>query len=347
MSHSSFHVIGIDLGKNWFHLIGMDKQGHAVLRKKLNRAQLAEFAATTPACIVAMEACPGSQFWGRRFQDAGHKVRIIPGQFVKPYLKSNKNDFNDAEAIAEAAGRGTMRFVPLKTRDQLDLQALHRARQRLIVERTALVNQMRALLLEHGITIPVGRALFGRTLPRILEDAENELSLRMRELLMRSRQRWLSLDADIEILSAEIRHCAEQSELCRRICTVPGVGPIVSTALIAAIGTGHTFKRARDLSAWLGLVPRQYSTGGKSNLGGISKRGNSYLRMMVIQGARALMIHMKRDRSRLGEWLRNLELRSHPHVALIALANKIMRICWKVLTSGETYHPYVDVRLSA
>lgn len=202
---------------------------------------------------------------------------------------------------------------------------------------------MRALLLEHGIVIPVGRALFARALPRILEAADNELSSRMRQLLLRLRQRWLALDEDISIASLEINQIARESELCRLVSTVPGVGPIVSSALISAVGNGQAFHKARDMAAWLGLVPRQYSTGGKSNLGSISKRGNAYLRMLVIQGARALMIHMKRDRSRMGQWLHELEKRSHPHVALIALANKIVRICWKVLSAGESYRPFPSI----
>src|SRR5918995_4824844 len=187
-------IVGIDLGKNWFHLVGLDGQGTAVLRKKLNRRQLAEYAATTPRCVVATESCPGSQYWGRVFAKAGHEVRILPAQFVKPYLKSNKNDFNDAAAIAEAAGRASMRYVPLKTTEQLELQALHRVRRRFIVERTAVINQIRAVLLEHGMAIPVGRAAFVHRLPTIFVDAEQRLSPRLVLLLHRRPQRWLALD---------------------------------------------------------------------------------------------------------------------------------------------------------
>jgi transposase len=224
---------------------------------------------------VSMESCPGSQYLGRRCYDAGHEVRIIPAQFVKPYVKSNKNDFNDAQAIAEAASRATMRFVPLKSPEQLELQAIHRVRQRFITERTAIVNQMRALLLENGITIPVGRALFSRRLPAILEDAENGLSTRLRALLDKLRHRWRTLDSEIQEMTDLLNEQAKQSELCVRASTVPGVGPIVSTALIAGVGNARRFGRGRDMAAWLGLVPRQYSTGGKSTLGAITKRGNS------------------------------------------------------------------------
>jgi transposase len=339
-SNEAVQILGIDLGKNWFHVIGINQQGKPVLRKKLNRKQLAELAATHPQCIVAMESCPGSQFWGRTFVDFGHTLRIIPAQFVKPYLKSNKNDFNDAEAIAEAASRATMRCVPLKTRDQLDLQALHRVRQRFVTERTAVVNQMRALLLEHGIVVPVGRAVFIKQFPGILEDAENGLSGRMRHLLDRLRQRWLALDTEINDATQQIESLAKESTLCKQITSVPGIGPIVATATIAAVGNGRMFGKGRDMAAWLGLVPRQYSTGGKSNLGRISKRGNVYLRQLFIQGAQALYIHLKREQSALGQWLRQIEQRTHRNVAIVALANKIVRICWKVLTSGALYRPF-------
>ena len=334
------HIIGIDLGKNWFHVVSIDSQGNPGLRKKFTRAQLAQFAATTPPAIVAMESCPGSQHWGRRFSQNGHEIRIIPAQFVKPYLKSNKNDFNDAAAIAEAASRATMRFVPLKSPEQLELQATHRVRERFVAERTAVVNQMRALLLEHGITVAVGRALFGRRMPEILQEVDNGLSLKMRDLFRRLRTRWLALDVEIEEVTMLIKEASAHSELCQRALTVPGIGPIISTAVVAAVGNARMFRRGRDMAAWLGLVPRQHSTGGKSNLGSISKRGNPYLRKLFIQGAQTLLTNMKRDRSRLGEWLKVIESRSHRNITIVALANKLVRICWKMLTTGDAYRPY-------
>lgn len=340
MTHSTNCIYGIDLGKNWFHVVLMDRQGNILWREKLSRDQLKLFIANTQTSTVAFEACPGSQYWGRLFTDAGFTVKIIPAQFVKPYLKSNKNDFNDAAAIAEAASRGTMRCVPLKTHEQLAMQATHRVRQRFITERTATVNQMRALLLEYGVTVPVGRKLFERTLPRILEDAENGLPEFIRSLVMRLRERWQYLDIQIDEMSELLEQAATASDKCRLIRSIPGIGPIVATGIVAAIGDGRHFKKARDLSAWLGLVPRQYSTGGKPCLGSISKRGNTYLRRQVVQGAKALKIHMKRDQSALGRWIAKLEDTHHHHVVLIALANKIMRICWKVLTSGKGYQPY-------
>lgn len=318
----------------------MDRHGKPVLRRRLNRTQLGQLAASMPCCRVAMESCPGSQYWGRRFAEQGHDVRLIPAQFVKPFVKSNKNDYNDAEAIAEAGSGDTMRCVPLKNSEQLDLQAIHRVRQRFIIERTAVVNQMRALLLENGIVIPLGRALFARRLPEILADESASLSKRMRELLQRLRLRWTALDVEIREVTALLTRHAEDSELCRRATTVPGIGPIVSTALIAAVGNARAFGRGRDMAAWLGLVPRQHSTGGKTTLGLISKRGNAYLRQLFIQGAQALYTHMKRERSRLGQWLRDLEVRAHRHVVVVALANKLVRICWKVLAGGEDYRPF-------
>ena len=336
-------VLGIDLGKNWFHLVGINEHGKSIFRKRMNRHQLGEFTGTLPPCIVAMESCPGSQYWGRRFDEAGHDLRIIPAQFVKPFLKSNKNDYNDALAIAEAASRPGMRSVPIKNPEQLELQAIHRVRQRLIAERTAIVNQMRALLLENGLVIPVGRKLLARKLPDILEDAENGLSFRLRALIDRLRTRWRGLDVEIDEVTGLLTDYAKHSELCQRASTVPGIGPIVSTAMVAAVGNAQAFQRGRDMAAWLGLVPKQFTTGGKPRLGPISKRGNRQLRTLLIQGANALLIHMKRDQSAMGEWLRRLEARSHRHVAIVALANKIVRICWKVLTSGETYRPYPAV----
>lgn len=331
------YIIGIGLGKNIFHLCAMDKHGNKLYQKKLTRIQLKEFAINGPQCKVAMEACPGSQYGGRLFHEHGCEIRIIPAQFVKPYLKSNKNDFNDALAIAEAGSRGSMRFVQLKTKEQLELQAIHRIRQRFITERTATINQMRALLLEQGIVVPIGRKIFEKQIPLILEDAENELTFSLRAIINRLRERWRHLDAEIELMTQQLRENAQSSEFCQRFSAVPGVGPIVATAMIAAIGNGQHFKKARDLSAWIGLVPKQYSTGGKANLKGISKRGNVYLRTLVVQGAKALKIHMKRDVSRLGEWVHR---KHHHHVVLIALANKIMRICWKVLNSGKDYECY-------
>ena len=333
-------IIRIDLGKNWFHLVGVDARGATVLRKKLNRGQLAAYAATAPRCVVATEACAGSQYWGRVFAQAGHEVRLLPAQFVKPYVQANKNDFHDAAAIAEAGGRAGIRCVPLKTTEQLELQALHRVRQRVVMERTAVVNQMRALLLEHGIVVPLGRALFAHRLPATFAEAEQRLSPRLAGVLHRLRQRWLALDVEIADATRDLTAWADHSALCQRVVTVPGIGPLIATATVAAIGNGRMFARGRDMAAWLGIVPGQYSTGGKPRLGRISKRGNTYLRQLFIQGAQSSFLYLKRDQSALGAWLREVEMRRHRQVAVVALANKMVRICWKVLTSEEVYQPY-------
>jgi transposase len=336
-------IVGIDLGKNWCHVVAIDAQGATVRREKFNRSRLYEFAATAPRCVVAMEACSGSQFWGRLFAAAGRDVRILPAQFVKPYVKANKNDYHDAAAIAEAASRASMRCVPLKSIEQLELQALHRVRQGLVRERTAVVNQMRALLLEHGIVVPLGRALFERRLPMTFSQAEERLSPRLIALLHRQRERWIALDHEIVEITRELTAWARQSALCQRAVTVPGIGPLIATATVAAVGDGRMFASGRDMAAWLGIVPAQYSTGGKPRLGRISKRGNTYLRQLVIQGAQSAFLALKRDQSALGVWLRSVEARRHRQIAVVALANKMIRICWKVLTSEEVYRAYPRV----
>ena len=264
-------------------------------------------------------------------------MRLIPAQFVKPFLKSNKNDFLDAEAIAEAVARENMRFVPIKTDDQLDLQALHRVRDRLVHRRTALINQIRGFLLERGITFAKGPANLRHQMPAILEDAEQNLTPRLRSLLDHLWQKWKTLNCDIERVSDEIDAIAGQDAACRRLRQIPGVGPLVATATVAAIGNGAAFHRGREFAAWLGLVPRQHSTGGKAQLLGISKRGNVYLRRMFIHGARAVLLCVKHDTGRLGQWMRQLELRAPRNKVIVAVANKLARIVWAVLSSGNEY----------
>lgn len=276
------HIIGIDLGKRWFHLIGLDRDGAIILEQKLTRAELRVFAATTPRTIVAIEACCGSQYWGRVFAQAGHEVRIIPAQYVKPFVKTNKNDFNDAQATAEAGGRATMRFVPLKTSEQLELQAAHRIRRRLVHERTAVINQVRALLLEHGVVTPVGRETFARRWARICEPASTQRSPRLLVLIQRLREHWVALDGQIAEATQELTTWVDHSPLCQRVVTVPGVGPMIAPALVSAVGDGRMFARGRDMAAWRGLVPRQHTTGGKPTLGRISKHGNGYLRHLFL-----------------------------------------------------------------
>ena len=261
----------------------------------------------------------------------------MAAQFVKPYLKSTKNDFNDATAIAEAVQRPTMRFVSVKNLEQLDIQAMHRVRDRYVTERTRVVNQIRAFLLEYGLPIPAGRAKLTAALPGLLEDAENPLTPRIRALLSRLQNHLRCIEQEISTVTRELEMIAKSRDDCRRLLTVPGVGPLVATALVAAVGNASSFTRGRQLAAWLGLVPRQHSTGGKSRLLGISKRGNPYLRRLFIHGARSCYMHMDRHQHALGRWLDTLALRAHRNVAIVALANKLARVAWAVLTQSTVY----------
>ncbi|MHB8551192.1 MAG: IS110 family RNA-guided transposase [Acidiferrobacterales bacterium] len=336
-------TLGIDIGKSTFHLVGLDGHGHPVLKQKLTREKLMRFIANLPACLIGMESCPGSQHLARRFLAHGHTVRLMAAQFVKPYVKSNKSDFLDAEAIAEAVTRPTMRFVPAKTPAQQDVQALHRVRQGLIAQRTMLVNQIRAFLLEYGLTVPTGVAKIRMAVPDFLEDAENGLTDRMRALLAQLRDLLVGLDAHIERLSGEIGREARNDPAAQRLLTIPGVGPLTATALIAAVGDGKAFRSGRELAAFLGLVPRQYSTGGKPKLLGISKRGNTYVRTLLIHGARSVLRHSAGRTDALSAWVVALGHRAHANVVAVALANKNARIAWAVLTKGSPYQTPVPV----
>jgi transposase len=331
------HVCGIDIGKTVFHLIGLSEQGQIVLKKRLNRKQLITLTVNMPACLMGMEACAGSHLLARVLRAQGHDVKLMPAEYVRPFVKSNKNDYVDAEAIAEAVQRPTMRFVPIKNEAQLDLQALHRVRDRWMGRRTAVINQIRGFLLEHGIAVSVGAAHLQRQIPSILEDAENILSPRMRSLVLELRGEWEKLEEQIDEVTQELAGAAREDENSRRLLTVPGIGPLTATALTAAVGNGMAFRKGRDLAAWLGLVPRQHSTGGKSRLLGISKRGNPYLRRLFVHGARSVLARVKRSQHRFGGWLDRLEARSPRNVAIVALANKLARIAWAVLTSGQEY----------
>lgn len=329
--------IGIDLGKNTFHLVALDERSKVVVRQKFTRKQLLAFTANLPSVLIGMEACSGAHFLGAALRGQGHDVRLIPAQFVKPFLKSNKNDFLDAEAIAEAVARQNMRFVPIKTDDQLDLQALHRIRDRAVHHRTAVINQIRGFLLERGITFAKGPANLRKQMPAILEDGEANLTPRMRNLLNHLWQEWKALNAEIESISDEIDAIGTHDAACQRLRTIPGVGPLVATATVAAIGNGAAFRKGREFAAWLGLIPRQHSTGGKARLLGISKRGSIYLRRLFIHGARAMLLRVKYDTGRLGQWAHQLELRAPRNKVVVAVANKLARIAWAVLSTGNDY----------
>jgi transposase len=329
--------VGIDLGKTTFHLVALDEHGKVVERKKYSRKQLLAYTVNLQSSLVGIETCGGAHFLGKALREQGHEVRLIPAQFVKPFRKSNKNDFLDAEAIAEAVARQNMRFVPIKTDEQLDLQAMHRVRDRLVHRRTALINQIRGFLLERGITFAKGPAHLRKHMPAILEDAEQNLTPRMRNLLAQIWQEWKQLELDIESITGEIERISNEDEACKRLRQVPGIGPLVSTAMVAAVGNGAAFRKGREFAAWLGLVPRQYSTGGKTTLYGISKRGNIYLRRMFIHGARAVLLRVKYDTAGLGHWVHQLEARAPRNKVIVAIANKLARIAWSVLYRGEDY----------
>jgi transposase len=331
------HAIGIDLGKTVFHLVGVDALGNVAVRKRCSRSQLLGYTANVRVHRIGMEACSGSHFLGRALRQQGHDVRLMPAQYVKPYVKTNKSDYIDAEAVAEAVQRPSMRFVPIKTEEQLDLQAVHRVRERWVMRRTAVVNQIRGLLLERGLTLPKGRSHVDRALPDILEDATLSLSGSFRSLLAQLKSELDQLTGCVEEMDSVIERAASNSEVCQRLTSIPGIGPVTATALIAAIGNGSAFRRGRDLAAWVGMVPREYSTGGKQKLLGISKRGNHYLRRLFVQGARAVLRCRTRQAPGLNSWLGQLMARRHQHVVVVALANKLLRIAWAVLCKNQTY----------
>jgi transposase len=330
-------TLGLDLGKNWVHMVALDGEGRIVLRRRVRRERLLMQTVNMPSCLIGMEACCGAHHLGRALQAQGHTVRLMPPHYVKPFVKSNKNDDRDAEACAEAVQRPTMRFVPLKSTAQLDTQTVHRVRQRLVGRRTALINQLRAILLERGITVPQRRSVLAARLAAILAGEDDRLSPRGRHLIEDMRAEWRDLDRRIDAFDAELAATAKHDDACRRLCEIPGIGALNATALVAAVGDGTAFDTGRDMAAWLGLVPRQSSTGGKQRLLGISKRGNKYLRTLLIHGARAALPHLARRGDALGSWLRRLLARVHRNVAVVALANKLARIAWAVLAGGRRY----------
>ena len=330
-------TIGLDMAKNVFFAHGVDERGKVVMQKKLGRGKVLGFFANLPPCVVGIEATGGAHYWARELNRLGHTAKLMPAQYVKPYVQTNKSDFLDAEAIAEAVQRPRMRFVPIKTEEQLDLQALHRVRERWVMRRTAVVNQIRSLLLERGLTLPKGRSHVDALLPGILEDAELKLSYSFRVLLAQLKLELDQLTGRIEEMDAVIQQRAREDEACQRLTTIPGVGPVTATALIAAIGNGAAFRKGRDLAAWMGMVPRECSTGGKQKLLGISKRGNAYLRRLFVQGARSVMQQRHKQAPGLSCWLAQLLARRHQNVVIVALANKLVRMAWAVLCKNEPY----------
>lgn len=330
-------VFGIDLAKSVFQIHGMDTRGKAIVRKRLYRADLKRYFSNKPKAIVAMEACSGSNYWGRVFREMGHEVRLISPQFVKPYVKSNKNDMADAEAIAEAATRPGMRFVAVKEVGQQDVMLIHRVRERLVSNRTALMNEIRSFLHEYGIVFPKGERhlktgllkLFGDDCPGLSNDTGNEIMELYKELVC--------LDERIGRLDLKIKGLYQGSEVCRRLGTIPGIGPVSATAIMASMGDPHAFRNGREFAAFLGLVPRQCSSGGKSKLLGISKRGDKYLRKLLVHGARNLVRYADDKSDRASRWLiRKIETRGF-NKATVAVANKNARICWSIMRYGASY----------
>jgi transposase len=330
-------TLGIDLAKTLFQLHGVDERGHVVVHKRVSRKKLLETVAQLPACLIGMEACSSSQYWAREFQQLGHTVKLISPQFVKPYVKGNKNDSRDAEAICEAVARPHMRFVPLKTVESQDIQAIHRLRSRLIKERTALVNQVRGLLAERGIVVPQGITRLRKQLPVIVEDLNNALTPLGREVMRELYEELVALDERVTRADAMVQRVFAQSAACQKLAQVEGIGPVVATALVAAVGNAREFANGRHLAAWLGLVPRQCSSGGKERLLGISKRGDRYLRALLIHGARATVHHARRKTDARSRWIMSLEQRRGKNIATVAIANKNARIAWALLTRDAEY----------
>ena len=335
---SELTVIGIDIGKDVFHIVGFDSAGKIVLRRKIKRLALVATFEKLPRCIVGLEACLSAHFVSRTLRRLGFEPRIIPAKYTKPFVKGQKNDYNDAEGIAEAALRPNLKVVTEKTQDQLDLQALHRVRSRLVSRRTATINQIRAFLIEQGITVRTGASALRKSLFPILESRSDEISPRMADIIVGLYEDWLWLDERIEGLTNEIEKISRTEDNCERLMSVPGIGPMISTAMVAAIGKGEAFDRGRDFGAWLGLVPRQYSTGGKPILGRISKRGSRYLRTLFVQAAHIILMRPHNwVKFSFGPWLHQAALRMHKNKLAAALANKLARIAWSILRNGGTF----------
>jgi transposase len=341
-------TIGIDLAKAVLQVHGVDRHGKAGLRKQLKRKDVVGFFANLEPCLIGMEACGSAHYWARRLAEFGHTVRLMAPQFVKAYVKTNKSDRNDAEAICEAVARPNMRFVPVKTAPMQAVLAVHRARQGFVIARTAQGNQIRGLLAEFGIVMPRGIRHIGKRLPEILEDGDNGLPGMMRELLQRLGENLQAMDRQVEELDRQIMLWHRDNEASRKLEEIAGIGPLTASALVATVGDAKNFKNARQVPAWLGMVPRHEGTGGKVKMGSISKRGDVYLRTLLIHGARAVIGHLERKPDHANEWLKKLLARRNKNVAAVALAAKNARIAWALLAHERSYqHEYVATRKAA
>ena len=330
-------TIGLDIAKSVFHFYAVNKMGRFVKKKQLKRKQVLSTMANIEPCLIAMEACGGANYWAREFIALGHQVKLIAPQYVKPYVKGNKNDYNDAEAITEAAQRPNMRFVPIKSVEQQDIQNFHRQRELIKKERNALVNQVRGLLAEYGLVIHKGVAAVRRDLPAILEDAGNGLTVLARECFAELLDALRVLDLQFEKCEQRINALNQNNEVCQRLDEILGIGPLIASATYAAAGEGKDFVNGRHFSAWLGLVPGQHSSGGKTVLLGISKRGNAYLRTLYIHGARAVLRHSAKKTDRFSLWAQAVLVRRGHNKACVAVANKMARMAWVIMAKGETY----------
>lgn len=330
-------TVGLDLAKNVFHLVMLDAREQELSRRKLRRGQVLEFFAQLPACRVGMEGCGGAQYWAREIEALGHEVRVVAAQHVKAFLRGNKHDYNDARAIAEAVNRPGIRAVAVKTQAQQDLQALHRLRQGCVAERTALANRLRGLLGEAGRVLPKGMAQLRRRLPALLEQTEPAFSPVLREALGQGYEHLLELDRHLARYDRQIKRLGEASDACQWLQTIPGFGPLTASAFYTRIGHGEGFRRGRDVSAALGLVPRQHSSAGKARLLGISRRGDPYLRGLLIHAARAVGIRAPGKHDRLSRWVQRLRAERGFNKAVVALANKLARIAWAVLHHRQPY----------
>lgn len=331
-------TIGIDLAKNIFQIHGVDERGKVSVRKQLKRAEMSKYFAKLEPCLIGMEACGSAHHWARKLEGYGHTVKLMAPQFVKPYVKTNKNDMADAEAICEAVGRPNMRFVAKKNVEQQAILSVHRARQGFVKARTAQGNQIRGLLSEFGIVIPQGIGQIMKQVPEILEDGENGLPGAMRSLIDRLTENLKEMDRQAKELEVQIQLWHRENAASRKLAEIPGVGPITASAIVATVGDAREFKNGRQLAAWMGLVPRQNSSGGKQTLLGISKRGDTYLRTLMIHGARAV-IRFAEKKAEPESWMRKLMARRNKNVAAVALANKNARIVWALLAHDRTFRP--------
>jgi transposase len=335
MTHKT--IIGVDLAKHLFQVCIVNHKGTLKTNTTVTRGKLLAFMARQPPALVVMEASSGAHDWARRFRAVGHEVRLLAPQYVVPFRHGQKNHPNDALALTEAGRRPSIPSVPVKSVEQQDIQAWHRVRERLVKNRTALVNQIRGLLLEYGVVIPQGLSRLRQRLPGILEDADNSLSCAFRDLLQNLAHELRALDASVAEVTQRLTRISRDLEACQRLQEMDGIGPLNATALVAALGNGHDFRNGRQVAAWLGLVPRQYSSGGKTRLAGISKRGNSYLRCLLIHGARSVVSRARMKTDATSGWIRQLVVRVGMNKACVAVANKMARVAWALLRTGEHY----------